>query len=585
MNHLIRICLAVFVGLYGAGVSGAVELRVEGAPDALVSALEGVLDEMPEPETRFEAARQARRAAGQLTAYLNSRAYYAAELTPGVTDGEMPVPTVTIAPGPQFLIGQITVSYADADMAAGVQDDVRMALALMGRQLALPDDIIAAERRALKALQAAGYGEAVVAPRDIIGDAGAGTIDVEFVLRPGPRLRLGRVIYENDTGLRDSYLDVLVPFAEDDVYAPATLGALDRRLGETRLFDVFSARLAETPASTAENGDEVRDIIVTTTPRKRFSIALGGGFSTTEGVGATAELLTRNLTGRGDPLRVTAVAAAQEISLGAVWDLPHILGYGRSLNTNGLIAREDTDAFDRTALLLGSGLDISRGNGQVLGFGIGGEYSRETDAAGQRDLFIFSTSAEIRLDRTDSLLDPSRGWRAGFRVEPVVSVGDEEAVFFTTTASGNYYQPFGADDKFVFATRARLSSVIGASTEELPVGRRLFAGGGGSARGFGFQEVGPLDADDVPLGGRGLVELSGELRWRFNKTFGFAAFADSASISDDSAPDFGDLRVGVGAGIRYYTAIGPVRLDIATPLDRRDGEDVVQVSISIGQAF
>jgi translocation and assembly module TamA len=132
--------------------------------------------------------------------------------------------------------------------------------------------------------------------------------------------------------------------------------------------------------------------------------------------------------------------------------------------------------------------------------------------------------------------------------------------------------------------RARLGTIFGASRDQIAPSRRFYAGGGGSVRGFGYQELGPRDAKNVPLGGRGLSEFSIEGRYRFGD-YGVVGFVDAGQVTERQYPDFSDMRVGVGVGGRVYTSFGPVRADIATPLGRRPGEALITVYVSIGQAF
>ena len=125
------------------------------------------------------------------------------------------------------------------------------------------------------------------------------------------------------------------------------------------------------------------------------------------------------------------------------------------------------------------------------------------------------------------------------------------------------------------------------TTLEVPADKRFYSGGGGSVRGFAFQMAGPLDQDDDPVGGRSLVEASMELRWRFWDSFGLVPFVDAGNVYEEVYPSFDDgLFWGAGLGFRYYTRVGPIRLDIATPINPRDGvDDPVQFYISLGQAY
>lgn len=103
-------------------------------------------------------------------------------------------------------------------------------------------------------------------------------------------------------------------------------------------------------------------------------------------------------------------------------------------------------------------------------------------------------------------------------------------------------------------------------------------------RGFGYQKLGPLDPAGDPLGGRSLNEGAAELRYRFGD-FGVVGFVDAGQSYESTLPRLSDLRFGAGLGVRYYTNFGPMRIDVATPLNRRAGENRFNLYVSIGQAF
>lgn len=588
--RIVIVCLIAFA-LAGPAISD-VTIRSDTLREDLRAGLEDALPDDDDPETRFEARRQARRAAERLSSYLNSQGYFAASLEPSVEQGPPVQAVISVDPGPLFRIGSQVLTWSGQAPDDATAQLAQAALGLSAGDPALPDAVLAAEQRVLLALRQAGYGTARVAPRDVLGDRETGTVDVTYAFEPGPRIYFGQVVYDQPVRMRERLRDRLVPFDPGDPYTPESLEEFTERLGSTRLYSLFSVRLAEEPSGPEGDG-ETRNVVVTVTERPRYSVAAGASYATSEGIGVSAELTRRNATNRGDELRLRTVLAEQERSLGADWLLPHAFGYGRSLTANAFGGREETDAFDRTTVLTGLGLDIDRGNDLRLLFGTEAEYTNETrviesrDIAvfGNRDFWVLSTSGEARLDKSNSLLDPTEGWRLGLGVEPGVIVGDTNDLFTAVTATASGYQGFGQEDRFVLAARLRAGAVYGVPTLDLPTSRRFFAGGGGSARGFGFQDIGPRAADNTPLGGRGLLELAGEARWRQSETLGFAAFIDAASVIDDPRPSFNDLRVGIGAGVRYYTAIGPIRLDIATPLNPQPGDNPVQVYISIGQAF
>jgi translocation and assembly module TamA len=151
---------------------------------------------------------------------------------------------------------------------------------------------------------------------------------------------------------------------------------------------------------------------------------------------------------------------------------------------------------------------------------------------------------------------------------------------------GTYYRPIGKTT--ILAGRLHLGTIAGADRGEVAPSRRFYAGGGGSVRGFDFQGVGPQDVTGAPTGGNSLTELSLEARFRFKalgSDIGIVPFVDAGQVFTGTLPSFNSLRVGAGVGLRYFTAFGPVRIDVATPITRRPGDPKVAFYVSIGQAF
>jgi len=138
----------------------------------------------------------------------------------------------------------------------------------------------------------------------------------------------------------------------------------------------------------------------------------------------------------------------------------------------------------------------------------------------------------------------------------------------------------------VLAGRVGVGSAFGSSLDDLPADRRLYAGGGGSVRGYRYRSISPEDSNGNLTGGRSEITGSIELRYRFLGDFGIVPFIDAGSVSDKATPNFdGGIQYAAGLGFRYYTSFGPIRADIAAPLNPRKGDDPVAFYVSIGQAF
>jgi len=170
---------------------------------------------------------------------------------------------------------------------------------------------------------------------------------------------------------------------------------------------------------------------------------------------------------------------------------------------------------------------------------------------------------------------------------PYQVFGDDSFPFVKASIGSSAYYAIDPDARFVLAGRGRFGTLLGADTQQVPAGKRFYAGGGGSIRGYEFQSVGPLDNENDPLGGRSLLEVSAELRIRVTETIGVVPFIDGGTAFDSALPDFGEtLRWAGGLGLRYFTAIGPVRLDVAVPINKRENvDDDFQFYVSLGQAF
>jgi translocation and assembly module TamA len=334
-----------------------------------------------------------------------------------------------------------------------------------------------------------------------------------------------------------------------------------------------------------ESGDEIRNVQVEIEERDRYTLTSGTSFSTSEGPGLTASLTRRNATRRGDTLTGAMTLATLERAFEVDWRIPDVTAFDRTLVLSADIGREETDAFDKEAISLSGAFEVRASRRLTYTLGAASEVTREEDAFEQRDQQILSTSLGVRLDYANDPLDATKGWRIDARGEPGIVIGDREAQYLSLNGQISAYQPLDREQHFVIATRLRSGFVYGAALSDLPVSRRFFAGGGGSARGFEFQSVGPRDDEGVPTGGRGLMEVSGELRWRRDGPLGFVAFLDGASVTENEGVSLSDVRYSAGLGVRYDTVMGPLRFDIATPLDPRDGDAPIQLYVSVGQAF
>jgi len=183
------------------------------------------------------------------------------------------------------------------------------------------------------------------------------------------------------------------------------------------------------------------------------------------------------------------------------------------------------------------------------------------------------------------VLEPTHGINATVALTPTKPVAGGAGLFTIAQLSASTYLPVERDARGIIALRAQIGSIQGASQFQVPADQRFYAGGSGSVRGFSYQTIGPLFPDDTPAGGNAIDTGAIEFRQHIGKSFGVVPFVDAGQVSAGSAPFTGTLRVGVGIGARYYTGIGPIRVDVAFPLNRTPNSGAFALYIGLGESF
>jgi translocation and assembly module TamA len=252
-------------------------------------------------------------------------------------------------------------------------------------------------------------------------------------------------------------------------------------------------------------------------------------------------------------------------------------------------------AYDSRQGLVSPGIERKFGRFLTLGIAVEGvRASAEelafanilTTAQRTRNYTLFGLPGYLKLDATDNLLNPARGWRVLVSVTPAHTISAPDLNFVTDVVTASTYWPVASGDRAVLAAQASVASLAGAPLDELPADQKIYAGGGGSIRPYGYQMAGPLDSNSIPIGGKSSLAVNLEARMKLTQNIGVVPFFDAGSYYETSVPQLGrGVLYGVGLGLRYYTNFGPLRLDLATPLRRRAGDAPIQAYVSLGQAF
>lgn len=492
-----------------------------------------------------------------------------------------------VSPGTRYTIGTIAIE-ADPPTPS---DLITSNLALKVGEPIVAQRIQGAEANLAIVLPQQGYPFATVGQRDVLLDPDTHLGDYTLPITLGPRARFGGFRTTGDLAFGASHVKTLSRFKAGELYDSRDVDDLRQALVATGLFTTVAVE-PERSGQRNPDGTETVTMLVTQDAGPPRTLAASAGYGTGQGFRVEGSWTHRNLFPPEGALIASAVAGTQELGASAIFRRSNAGKRDRTFQAGVEARRSDYDAFEAlTGRIFGRlSYDSTPIWRKTFTWGIGAEIlgTIEKDynfALGRRDdrkFLIGALTGQVGFDKTDSLLDPTKGFRAQILVQPEGALSDGFRPYVRSQIDGSAYYPVG--DSIVIAGRARAGTTLGIDRFQLAPSRRTYAGGGGSVRGFAYQQLGPKDPDGRPLGGLSLVEAAGEVRYRFGD-FGVVGFVDMGQVYEDRVPTFRDLRTGVGIGARYYTSFGPLRMDVATPLGRRKGESRFNIYISIGQAF
>ncbi len=497
---------------------------------------------------------------------------------------------IAVVPGDQFTIATVELIDAADDTAVPAAQIDRADLGIAAGDPARSSAILAVESRLARGMRDIGYPFASVADRRAVVDFATGTMDVAYLLDFGPQATFGAIEIEGLEQVDRDLVVALTPFAPGDRYSPDLLNDFRTALSDLGVFDSVRVRGGE-----ALDADGRLPVAVTVAERKRRFIGFGANFATSEGIGVNGFWGHRNLFGAAERLRLGLEVGRIGENDAEDYDYAGTLSFRKpafllpeqDLLATAELREENLDAYDRTGAKVTLGVERRLSDALTAGAGLTLEYERVTDDAETTDRFTYvGMPLNLRWDGTDNLLDPSTGARLNMGFTPYLQVLGSSQDLFRLRGTGTTYYDFGTGGETVVAGLVGFGALAGETLLDISADKRFYAGGGGTVRGYDFQSIGPLDADGDPIGGRSLFHFSVELRQRVFGEFSLVPFIDGGTVFEREFPDFSeDLQFGAGVGVRYATAVGPLRFDVATPLNGRDDDDDVALYISLGQAF
>ncbi len=504
-----------------------------------------------------------------------------------------PVVHFDVIPGPRYRFGATGLGQLGTAPDA---EALRAAFEIVTGDYLSSDKIVEEQFDLDRALGETGYPFAAIDAPELLIDHARQEGDLTLPVRPGGKYAFGEVISSDPEFLSSRHLARIARFDPGDIYQRSLELDLRRAITATGLVSSVTITPREVaPPQGDQPGVVAMDIGIERAPVRTIAGAIGYGSE--EGFRVQASWEHRNFFPPEGALRVRGIIGTREQLAGVTFRKNNFTGRDKVLTLDAYVSSLDTDAYDAdTVALTGtferlSTLLFQKPFSWALGAEIlaTDERNRMVDGVPRprQAYFIGSIFGRATIDTSDSLLDPTKGFRVTGYVAPEVShTQGSTYAYLRTQGDASYYQPFG--DSVVGAARVRVASIPGAPLFAIAPSRRLYAGGGGSVRGYGYEAIGPRNEFGEPTGGRSLVEVSAEARIGtgfFDGALSVVPFIDAGAVSVSQIPDFKFIKIGAGIGVRYDTGFGPIRVDVGVPLNPEEDDAPVAVYVSLGQAF
>lgn len=513
---------------------------------------------------------------------LRSHAYYSNKIEVNIRQTEEGlIGEFHINKGPQFVFDNISIELENGDLE--LKSNLLQIISKNGMEKGLPCEsstVFKVEEEIVRGLKDLGYPLGKISDRQYVVDYTKNAMDVWFRVDPGPKAYFGSLVINGLKKTRYEYIKRLLDWAENEPFSQSRLDQVQRLLYQSGLFSAVSVRNQEV----LDEGNRM-DLIVDVTERKHRSISGGIGYKSYEGPGISFAWENLNLLGGAERLSIRCGI----LSNAYYQKLDYLKPYFRDKPQDMLLGvqnkKEEQDAYEATIRSIEGLINIPNWKKLAIGYGILTKYGQVSQMEHQERYTLFALQLKASKLKVDDILNPSSGYRGFLSLYPSYLI-DENRQYLKLNTGGSAYLPLSFDKRNVVAARVNLGIMGNITRDAIPADERFYSGGDQSVRGYPYQSLGELRGDR-PLGGKALLELSMEYRRRVRENLGLVAFLDGGTVYRSLPMDGSStLRYGSGIGLRFMTPIGPIRLDLATPLNRRKGIDrYLAVYFSVGQAF
>lgn len=597
MTFLIRCTLVVWLSVASlAGYAGLLDSQPEWSIE--FSAVDPALDkdQVTQLQERLEAALKAHRGAHQpygfydsprkfamadqsfVQVWLEAQSYYDNNVTYTVNDegGDAPIALV-IDTGKRYLLAAVDVEVPDT-ITAPALDELPIAI---GNPLDAEHVLAAKKHLQTEVLENNCLFKVAVdySARIAIESKKAA---LRFDVKPSPQVTFGEVTWDGLQTIKDKIIKNTLTLKQGACFQRSELDKQRLAFLSNGLLSAADQKI------TLNEATQAVDVHYTFTEAKHRTIKSGVAMITDEGFALSGGWEHRNFFGGGERLTLDASISKKKQFLKSELELPYFYSPKNNLIINGSIKNEELDAYDVRAIDLGTNLKHIINQRSFWQAGVRFKHSKIMRPNSDEIFNLISFPLKYTLDTSKNPLDPRSGAKSDWLVEPFYVFGDGSVFTKVRGSLTGYKTAENLKWQPTLAVRLAAGSIWGAENlTTVPDDERFYVGGGGSVRGFPYQKIGPLNADNKPLGGLSFVETSIETRIHITDQLGVAVFVEGGSAYLSQTPKFDDDWLwAAGLGLRVYSGFAPIRVDFGFPIDRREGvDDAFQLYISIGEAF
>jgi len=513
----------------------------------------------------------------ELMKVLHSYGYYEATVSIRIEElDQLAEVYVMITSGPAYVIDQFEIHTQAACSPISLSE--------IGIELgkpALSTEIISAEQETLNILSQCGFPLAKITKQQITADGKTKTVRVELDIDAGPLCQFGPLSIGGEKNVKEIYIEQKIGWKEGDPYNSLLVEKTQKTLMESGLFSSILITHGEKPEATNE-----LPMRIEVTETKHRSVNIGASYQTFFGPGVTFGWENRNIDGKGRRLTLQGDATHKTHAGIATFYMPDFFAPDQDYVIQAQAMHESIFTYSDKSYNIVNRFEKRIGTQYRFSVGFKLERLLVSDSVDNGTFSLLEIPLYFRFSNANDLLDPTKGATVEFKIIPSENFSHPSRYFLSQFAGFMVYWPLTKSHAAVLAQQLLFESILSHELDSVPVPKRVLGGTDQELRGYRYRTVSPLDGRK-PIGGRSGIFYTFETRLRLTKSLGIVPFFDLGSVYLSQYPRFNHKWLkSAGLGIRYFTFLGPLRFDIAFPLDRRHGIDPrYRVLVSLGQTF